>query len=154
MRKIFWLSALALGLVSGCNSDPAQQFVGAWTVDQTKTILPKIGSPMIETKIKDGLALYTLKLNNDKSYTGSNGAQAESGTWSFLDTKIIFQPNADSGSTSKARISDGSNDHKNMSFSGSTPTPRTFDVSADHKSITFTQPSPIGDAKVVFRKTG
>lgn len=133
MRKTLFFLPFLIAVLAGCNSDPSQQLVGAWKVDLAKTTLPKITMPGDEAKIKTDLAALTLKLNNDKTYTGSDGNGQDVGTWALKDNIVNLQPNPQGSKMAQAR---------------------SLDLSPNKQDLTLVQNSPIGEAKVVFTKTG
>ncbi len=136
LRKYpLFLCIAAIATVSGC-SDPAAKYVGSYTgkMQVGSTFKSKFGQQGVDQANKlMNAASCTLDLRKDKTYDVNLSAfgqtKTESGTWKFVENKILLTP------TSKEAIGDGKTTQLGVTEVGSLS-------SRDSRfSITFTKSS-------------
>ena len=128
---------LVVACIAGCAAGPEDQVVGIWHADRKLSSLPAIAFPGIEEREQTFFRNSQLQLRSDSTFLLGSGNSLK-GKWSIARDDITLSPDKRLGGQENPL--------------GQKPLHAHFD--GVHQNLVLDIPTPIGDIKIGFRKTG
>jgi len=134
MRSYLFGPALfCLAILTGCKASPEGHLIGVWSIDRSRSTIPKAPVKRLNEKIETLISNFRVKLLADHTLVVSAGAVSE-GTWSYENGKLEWKMNDD--------------------LIGGLVQDADVQVTPDRAHIDIVGTTPLGPIKIGLRKTG